>query len=45
MDEQELTAEHTERQRRYIAEALEELPPDVIGVIFRIVLGCESGLE
>ncbi len=45
MDEQERAAATAEQQRRYIAEALEDLPDDVVGVIYRIVLSSESGLE
>ena len=34
-----------EQRRRYIREAVDELPPDVLRLILRIILASESGLE
>lgn len=34
-----------EQRRRYVREAVYELPPDVLRLILRIILASESGLE
>lgn len=34
-----------EQRRRYIREAVDDLPPDVLRLILRIILASESGLE
>ena len=34
-----------EQLRQYIAEALPELPADIVRMIYRIIFSSESGLE
>ena len=37
--------DETEKLRQYIAEALPELPADIVRLIYKIIFSSESGLE